>query len=603
VLNDVVARVTDTIVERSETTRANYLKMIADQPRQPRKRLSCGNFAHGFAAAGADKARIKSGDRPNIAVVTSYNDVLSAHTPYRFYPDIIKRTARECGATAQVAGGVPAMCDGVTQGQAGMELSLFSRDTIALSTAVSLSHAMFDGALLLGICDKIVPGLLMGALRFGHLPVIMVPGGPMPTGLSHKEKIAIRERFAQGLAPSDALLEAESATYHTEGTCTFYGTANSNQMMMEAMGLHVPGAAFIPPGTELRRLLTEAAVKRILEIGPSSPDYRPLAHCIDERAIVNAMIILLATGGSTNHTIHLPAIARCAGIKIDWDDFAALSSVVPLLARIYPNGPADVNAFQAEGGPGAIIGELLKAGLLHRNIKTIWDSFCEYAATPVLRHGALDWQSPKAPTANTVIRTVAEPFQKDGGLKILNGNIGRAVIKTSAVDPMHWTIEAQALVFEDQDVALRALLDPAFVRDAIIVLRFQGPAANGMPELHKLTPALGVLQDRGLRVALLTDGRMSGASGKVPAAIHVSPEAALNGTIALIQDGDLIRICAREETLQLCVSADTLKVRQAAARPLPQVGCGRELFGNFRRNSSVAEAGASSLLVGLDELQ
>jgi phosphogluconate dehydratase len=599
-MHKIVADVTGRVVERSAPTRQAYLEMIADQPERPRKGLSCGNLAHGFAAAEVDKDWIKANSRPNIGIITSYNDVLSAHAPYRYFPDLIKKAAREAGATAQVAAGVPAMCDGVTQGQLGMELSLFSRDTIALATAVGLSHAMFDGVLLLGICDKIVPGLLMGALRFGHLPTILVPGGPMPTGLSHKEKIAVRERYAQGLVGEEELLEAESATYHSEGTCSFYGTANSNQMMMEAMGLHVPGASFIPPGTELRKELTRAAVTRVVEMDRDGRDFRPLAECVDEKAIINAMVVLLATGGSTNHTIHLPAIARCAGIWIDWDDFEALSAVVPLLARIYPNGPADVNAFQAAGGPALIISELLQAGLLHADIKTIWRDFAAYSRRPVLSEGALAWEAVDPTGAAAVARSFHDPFQADGGLKVLRGNLGRAIIKTSAVDESHWTLEASALVFDDQDDALRALTAESFRDDAVIVVRFQGPSANGMPELHKLTPILGVLQDRGHRVALLTDGRMSGASGKIPAAIHVTPEAASSGPLALVETGDTIHICARRGLIELLLPQDEIGRRFAAVQRRPLRGCGRELFGSFRRGCEDAEQGASSILRDID---
>ncbi|MGF7152207.1 phosphogluconate dehydratase [Sphingomonas zeicaulis] len=597
-LHPTVAAVTDRIASRSAKSRSDYLAAIVEQPRRPRRGLSCGNLAHGFAASGIDKERIKGGGAPNIGIITSYNDVLSAHTPYRWFPDIIKQAARENGATAQVAAGVPAMCDGVTQGQPGMELSLFSRDTIAMATAVGLSHAMFDGVLLLGICDKIVPGLLMGALRFGNLPTILIPGGPMPTGLSHKEKVAVRQRYAQGTATDAELLEAESLTYHTEGTCSFYGTANSNQMMMEAMGLHVPAAAFIPPGSELRKALTRVAVDRIVALAQDADGERALGRCVDEKAIVNAMVVLLASGGSTNHTIHLPAIARSAGILIDWDDFDALSGVVPLLARIYPNGTVDINGFQAAGGPGFLIGELLRGGLLHPDITTVWGKFTDYATEPSLKEGALHWHAVVESRGAEVARPIEKSFQPDGGLKLLHGNLGRAVIKTSAVEETYWTVEAEAMVFDDQDDALRALSAGALARDCIVVVRFQGPRANGMPELHKLTPILGALQDQGHRVALLTDGRMSGASGKVPAAIHLIPEAIAGGPLAYVENGDRIRICARTGTIQLLVADDVLAARPEAIPAAAPWGCGRELFDAFRHICPNAEEGASPLLSG-----
>jgi phosphogluconate dehydratase len=558
-LHPVIAKVTERITERSAATRLKYLDLI-ERGRDAgtnRAQLSCGNLAHGFAASGEDKAVIRTGRAMNIGIITAYNDMLSAHQPYGRYPEQIKIAAREIGATAQVAGGVPAMCDGVTQGQAGMDLSLFSRDTIALSTAVSLSHAMFEGNLMLGICDKIVPGLLIGALRFGHLPTILIPAGPMPSGLANKEKVRIRQLYAEGKVGREELLESESASYHGAGTCTFYGTANSNQMMMEVMGLHMPGAAFVNPGTKLRSELTRAATHRIADIGWDGNDYRPLGHCIDEKAIVNAIIGLMATGGSTNHAIHLPAIARAAGIHIDWTDFAELSDVVPLLARVYPNGSGDVNHFHAAGGMAVIIRELLDAGLLHRDIMTVArQDLTDYGKEPVLQ--------------------------------------------VSAVDKERWTIEAPAAIFHDQDDVLRAFKAGELERDVVVVVRFQGPRANGMPELHKLTPALGVLQDRGFKVALLTDGRMSGASGKVPAAIHLSPEALGGGPIGKLRDGDLVRVCAESGQVEALVDAATWDARDIPAAPPPPYDTGRELFALFRHNSDLAEQGASPILAAMD---
>ncbi|MBT2186085.1 phosphogluconate dehydratase [Sphingobium nicotianae] len=608
-LHSTVARVTDRIVERSAHSRLKYLDLI-ERGRDAgtnRDNLSCGNLAHGFAASGEDKPVIRTGTAMNIGIVTSYNDMLSAHQPYGRYPEAIKIAAREVGATAQVAGGVPAMCDGVTQGLAGMELSLFSRDTIALATAVALSHAMFEGALMLGICDKIVPGLLMGALRFGHLPTIFVPSGPMPSGLANKEKVRIRQLYAQGKVGREELLESESASYHGAGTCTFYGTANTNQMMMEVMGLHMPGAAFINPGTKLRSELTRAAVHRVAAIGwakdgKPNEDYRPLGHCVDEKAIVNAAIGLLATGGSTNHAIHLPAIARAAGIVIDWTDLAELSSVVPLLARVYPNGPDDVNHFQAAGGMSWIITELLGTGLMHRDILTVARAdLTDYGRTPTLIDDALIWDEPPTQPANdSILRPVSNPFSADGGMKLLAGNLGRCIMKTSAVDPARWTIEAPARVFADQDEVMAAFKAGELDRDVVAVVRFQGPRANGMPELHKLTPPLGVLQDKGYEVALVTDGRMSGASGKVPAAIHLSPEALGGGPIGKLRDGDLVRVCAVTGTLDALVDAAEWDAREQAVAPPPPFDTGRELFALFRHHSDLAEAGASPILAAMD---
>ena len=597
-MNDAVARVTARIIEKSRPGRQRYLDHIAREAEQgvSRTQLSCGNLAHGFAASGDDKASIRTGQAMNLGIVTAYNDMLSAHQPYGRYPEQIKLFAREVGATAQVAGGVPAMCDGVTQGQLGMELSLFSRDVIALSTAVGLSHAMFEGALLLGICDKIVPGLLIGALRYGHLPMILVPAGPMPSGLANKEKQRVRQLFAEGKASRDELLEAESASYHGAGTCTFYGTANSNQMMMEVMGLHVPGAAFVNPGTKLRTALTRAAVHRLAEIGKSGNDYRPIGACIDEKAIVNACVGLLATGGSTNHAIHLPAIARAAGISLDWQDMDELSAAVPLVARVYPNGSGDVNHFHAAGGMGFVIRELLEAGLLHRDVMTIGSGdLTAYGQEPVLDGEAVAWRdAPAVSGDDAMLRPPASAFQPDGGMRLVKGNLGRATFKTSAVEPERRTIEAPACVFHSQEDVQAAFKAGALDRDVIVVVRFQGPRANGMPELHKLTPALGVLQDKGYKVALVTDGRMSGASGKVPAAIHCTPEALGGGPLALVRDGDIIRLCANDGILE--VKAD-LAGRTPAVAPVHQDGIGRELFAMMRVGADGAEHGASAMLL------
>ncbi len=599
-LHPIVAGVTERIIRRSAPGRAAYLAFIDQQRDQGLKRpaLSCGNLAHAFAAAGDDKAAIRAGGAMNIGVITAYNDMLSAHQPYGRYPEAIKLYAREVGATAQVAGGVPAMCDGVTQGQPGMELSLFSRDTIALSTAVALSHAMFEGVLMLGICDKIVPGLLMGALRFGHLPAILVPAGPMPSGLANKEKQRVRALYAEGKATRDDLLEAEAASYHDAGTCTFYGTANSNQMMMEVMGLHVPGAAFVNPSDRLRAALTRAAVHRLADIGRDGGDYRPLGRCVDEKAIVNAAVGLLATGGSTNHAIHLPAIARAAGIVLDWTDLDELSAVTPLLARIYPNGAGDVNQFEAAGGMAFVIRELLGAGLLHRDILTVaGEDLGDYALAPSLREDTLMWSSAPAESRDTaLLRPASAPFAPDGGMRLLSGNLGRSVIKTSAVAAEHLTIEAPVRVFVTQEAVQAAFAAGDLNRDVIVVVRFQGPRANGMPELHKLTPALGVLLDRGHKVALVTDGRMSGASGKVPAAIHLTPESLSGGPIGRLRDGDVVRLDASTGELSALVDPAEWDARPLAAAPPVEPGMGRELFAFMRAGSDGAEQGASAML-------
>jgi phosphogluconate dehydratase len=601
-LNPTIAKVTDHIIERSKPTRRRYLDLIAQQKERGinRPRLSCGNFAHGFAASGEDKDAISHLSGPNIGIVTAYNDMLSAHQPYGRYPEQMKIFAREVGATAQVAGGLPAMCDGVTQGQPGMDLSLFSRDVIAMSTAIALSHGMFDGAALLGICDKIVPGLLIGALRFGHLPMLLVPGGPMPSGLPNKEKQRIRQLYAEGKVGKDELLKAESRSYHAPGTCTFYGTANSNQMMMELMGLHVPNAAFINPGTPLRQALTRAAVHRIAELARSGE--RPLGHVVDEKAIVNAMIGLLATGGSTNHFIHLPAIARAAGIHIDWQDFAELSSVVPLIARVYPNGAKDVNDFQDAGGMAFVTYTLSREGLMHTDHLTAGaDSMAAWAGNPELHGDELVWRSAEESVDVDMLRPASAPFQADGGLRLVKGNLGRAVFKTSAVESERWTIEAPARCFSDQNEVLEAFKAGELDSDVTVVVRFQGPRANGMPELHKLTPTLGVLQDRGHRVSLVTDGRMSGASGKVPAAIHVSPEALPDGPLARVRDGDLIRLDANSGQLE-AVGVD-LTTRPPANSPPPPVGTGRELFALMRLHVNEAELGASAMLAAMEAEQ
>lgn len=598
-LHATLHSVTQRIIERSRDSRQAYLQATAAlrKPGPYRAGMGCANAAHAFAAMpAADKLVLRQERQPNIGIVTAYNDMLSAHQPYEQYPQKIRDLARGLGATAQVAGGVPAMCDGVTQGYEGMELSLFSRDTIALATAVALSHNVFDAVLCLGICDKIVPGLLMGALQFGHLPVVFVPSGPMTSGLSNDEKAQVRQRYAQGLVGRDELLASEEAAYHGAGTCTFYGTANSNQMLMEIMGLQLPGASFVNPGTPLREALTAHAVARALTL---QAEGALLAGMVDEKAVVNGIVGLLATGGSTNHTLHLVAMARAAGIRIDWDDFAELSDVVPLLARVYPNGKADVNHFHAAGGMGFLIAQLLSAGLLHEDVSTVMgQGLRRCAVEPWLDQGRLAWRAAPAASADTsVLRGVDQPFSADGGLKQLRGGLGRAVAKTSAVKPEHRRVLAPAVVVDSQQQLLDLYKAGQLDRDFVAVVRFQGPQANGMPELHKLTPILGLLQDQGRHVALVTDGRMSGASGKVPAAIHVSPEALAGGAIARVRDGDLVLVDCEAGVLEVQVPPAEL-----AARAQPEVdlsgnqqGYGRGLFELFRRNAGLAEAGASAL--------
>jgi phosphogluconate dehydratase len=595
-LHPKVKEVTERIRARSRDSRASYLEGIAEAQGRGRSRaqLDCGNLAHVCAAATlADKRHIRRQDSANLGIVTAYNDMLSAHQPLGAYPDIIKEAARAEGCTAQVAGGVPAMCDGVTQGQPGMELSLFSRDTIALATAIALTHNAFDAALCLGVCDKIVPGLVIGALAFGHLPVVFVPAGPMPSGLANKEKARVREAFARGEASRETLLDAESASYHTAGTCTFYGTANSNQMLMEVMGLHIPGAAFVNPGTPLRHALTVAATRRACALARDGTT--AMAEMIDERAIVNAVVGLMATGGSTNHTLHLPAMARAAGILLDWEDFADLSHVTPLLARIYPNGAADVNMFHAAGGMAFLVRELLDAGLLHEDVATVSGrGLRAYASEPHLRESGLTWDAaPARSLEHDVLRSADDPFSPEGGLKLLHGNLGRAVIKVSAVAPEHRVVEAPAAVFDSQDAFLAAFKRGELERDCIAVLRFQGPRANGMPELHKLTPSLSVLQNKGFKVGLLTDGRMSGASGKVPAALHLTPEAVDGGMIARLLDGDIIRLDGERGVLEAKVEKSVLMARIPATHRAQNSGLGRELFATFRATVGPADQGAS----------
>ena len=604
-MNTLIQEVTERIIERSQDSRKAYLAKIEKARLQGPHRgvLSCGNLAHGFAACGtADKADLRSMVKANIAIISSYNDMLSAHQPYESYPAQLKKAIAAVGSVAQFAGGVPAMCDGVTQGNPGMDLSLMSRDVIALSTAVALSHNMFDGTLMLGICDKIVPGLLIGALSFGHLPTVFVPAGPMPSGIPNKEKARVRQAYAEGKVGREELLEAESQSYHSAGTCTFYGTANSNQLVVEMMGLHLPGSSFVNPGTPLREALTDAAARQVTRITDLGDNYMPIGHIVDAKSLVNGLVGLLATGGSTNHTMHLVAVARAAGYIINWDDFSDISNAVPLLTRIYPNGSADINHFTAAGGMALLTKELLNGGLLHNDVNTICGRGLEqYTKEPVLKDGVLEWRDGPTESYDTqVVASVAKPFKPDGGLSVLHGNLGRAVMKTSALRETHCMIKAPAVVFEDQFELAAAFKAGDLDKDCIVVVRFQGPSAIGMPELHSLTPPLGVLQDKGYKVALVTDGRMSGASGKVPAAIHVTPEACKGGLIAKVQSGDMIELNTQTGVMSLLVDQQELAKREAKVTDvgLHQIGMGREMFAGMRSTLTGAEQGACSLFFG-----
>jgi phosphogluconate dehydratase len=597
-LNPVVAEITRRITERSHQSRASYLaQMERAQAATPgRAKLSCANFAHAFAAESpADKLRAMDPRAPNIGIVTAYNDMLSAHQPFAAYPDLIKAAARQAGATAQVAGGVPAMCDGVTQGRPGMELSLLSREVIAMSTAIALTHDAFDAALMLGVCDKIVPGLLIGALAFSHLPSLFVPAGPMPSGLPNDEKARIRALYAEGKVGREALLQAEMAAYHGPGTCTFYGTANSNQMLMEMMGLHLPGSAFVHPNTPLRDALTRAAAHRAAAITQHGDEWTPIGRVFDEKALVNGVVGLMATGGSTNHCLHLVAIARAAGLQLTLEDLDALSQATPLIARVYPNGSGDVNQFHAAGGMAFVVRELLAAGLAHEDVMTVaGPGLSRYAQEPVLIDGELVWRDgPSQSLDPAMLRPVSDPFDSEGGIRVLNGQLGRAVSKISAVKPEHRRVEAPAAVFDDQESIIAAFQAGALDRDVVVILRFQGPAANGMPELHGLTPALSVLQGRGFRVALVTDGRMSGASGKICSAIHVTPEAAKGGALARVRDGDLVRVDPEAGVLEIAIEPSELAARAPATAPPQASGFGRELFGWMRQGIGPADAGAT----------
>jgi phosphogluconate dehydratase len=600
-VHGTLSAVTENIIARSKESRSRYLRRMEEAiSRQPKRRaLGCANIAHGFAACGPhDKNELRNGSGPNIGIVTAYNDMLSAHQPFETYPELIRQAARQAGGTAQVAGGVPAMCDGVTQGETGMELSLFSRDVIALSTAVALSHQMFDAAVYLGVCDKIVPGLIIGALSFGHLPAVFIPAGPMTSGLNNDDKAKIRQLYAEGKVDRAALLDAEAKSYHGPGTCTFYGTANSNQMLMEIMGLHLPGSTFVNPGTPLRDEITRASAKQAMSLTALGNNYTPIGRIYDEKAVVNGVVGLLATGGSTNHTMHLIAMAAAAGISLTWKDLAELSAVVPLMARVYPNGRADVNHFNAAGGMGFLMRELLGAGLLHEDVATIMgEGLKSYLREPKLDpRGGLSWHESATRSADeNVLRGATNPFQKTGGLNVLNGNLGTAVIKSSSIPADRHVIEAPAKIFHSQEDLSAAFKAGELNCDVVAVVRFQGPKANGMPELHRMTPPLAVLQDRGFRVALVTDGRMSGASGKVPAAIHVTPEAANGGPLAKLRDGDMIRLDADAGTLEVLVAADEFAARPAAVADLShnEWGTGRELFAAFRRITGRADRGAS----------
>ena len=608
-MHSVIQQVTDRIIARSQTSRAIYLKRV-EQARMKgphRGALACGNLAHGFAACSAqEKADLRSLTKANIGIISSYNDMLSAHQPYEAYPAIIKQAVADVGSVAQYAGGVPAMCDGVTQGQPGMELSLLSRDIIAMSAAVGLSHNMFDGGLMLGICDKIVPGLLMAALSFGHLPFVFVPAGPMPSGIPNKEKARVRQLYAEGKVGKAELLDSESASYHSAGTCTFYGTANSNQLVVEMMGLHLPGSSFVNPGTELRDELTKAAARQVTRLTDLGTEYMPISQIVDAKAVVNGIVGLLATGGSTNHTMHLVAVARSAGFIVNWDDFADLSNATPLLTKIYPNGQADINHFQQAGGMAYLIKELLDAGLLHEDVNTVAGfGLRRYTQVPVIQDGKLVWvDGPSVSGDDTVVTSANKPFKDHGGLQVLSGNVGRGVIKTSALRAGTEIVQAPAVVFSSQHELEAAFKSGKLDKDCVVVVRFQGPKACGMPELHKLTPPLGVLQDKGFKVALVTDGRMSGASGKVPAAIHVTPEAVDGGNIAKIQDGDMILVNGETGELTVMVSNEELAARTAATRDMSDsyYGMGREIFGGLRTVLTGAEQGACSLFTTEEHL-
>lgn len=608
-MHSVIQQVTDRIIARSEKSRAIYLKRV-EQARMKgphRGALACGNLAHGFAACSAqEKADLRSLTKANIGIISSYNDMLSAHQPYEAYPAIIKQAVADVGSVAQYAGGVPAMCDGVTQGQPGMELSLLSRDIIAMSAAVGLSHNMFDGGLMLGICDKIVPGLLMAALSFGHLPFVFIPAGPMPSGIPNKEKARVRQLYAEGKVGKAELLDSESASYHSAGTCTFYGTANSNQLVVEMMGLHLPGSSFVNPGTALRDELTKAAARQVTRLTDLGTEYMPISQIVDAKAVVNGIVGLLATGGSTNHTMHLVAVARSAGFIVNWDDFADLSNATPLLTKIYPNGQADINHFQQAGGMAYLIKELLDAGLLHEDVNTVAGfGLRRYTQVPVLQDGKLVWvDGPTISGDDTVVTSASKPFKDHGGLQVLSGNVGRGVIKTSALRPGTEIVQAPAVVFSSQHELEAAFKAGSLDKDCVVVVRFQGPKACGMPELHKLTPPLGVLQDKGFKVALVTDGRMSGASGKVPAAIHVTPEAIDGGNIAKIQDGDMILVNGETGELTLMVPNEELAARTAATRDMSDsyYGMGREIFGGLRTVLTGAEQGACSLFTTEEHL-
>ncbi|MFW3899556.1 phosphogluconate dehydratase [Pseudomonas putida] len=601
-----IVEVTERLIARSRPTRERYLQLIrgaaSDGPM--RARLQCANFAHAVAGCGADdKQTLRLTNSANVAIVSAYNDLLSAHQPYEHYPEQIKQALRDIGSVGQFAGGVPAMCDGVTQGEPGMEIGIASREVIAMSTAVALSHNLFDAALMLGICDKIVPGLMMGALRFGHLPMLFVPGGPMPSGISNKEKAEVRQLYAEGKASREQLLESEMKSYHSPGTCTFYGTANTNQLLMEVMGLHLPGASFVNPYTPLRDALTVAAAQQVTRLTKASGNFMPIGEIVDEKVIVNSVVALHATGGSTNHTLHIPAIAQAAGIQLTWQDMADLSEVVPTLCHVYPNGKADINHFQAAGGMAFLIRELLDAGLLHEDVNTVAGrGLRRYVEEPFLDGDALVWrEGPRQSLDESILRPVARPFSAEGGLRVMEGNLGRGVMKVSAVAPEHQVVEAPARVFHDQQALADAFKAGELERDFVAVMRFQGPRCNGMPELHKMTPFLGVLQDRGFKVALVTDGRMSGASGKIPAAIHVCPEAYDGGPLARVRDGDIVRVDGATGSLLVRVPDDELAAREVPPAPLGNdLGCGRELFGFMRQAFSPAEKGASAFTQALE---